>query len=381
MQLTVNTKKLIQGIKFNQTIANLNITNQFLTGVLIRLKNNRIEIKATNTQLSSFFYIDKEDFETDSEGFALLINAKILYGLINKVTEEKIILNLIDENTLIIKTKKFETQINTIDLQVFPIFDLDLNNCEEVCLPKDVFNEINNKILPAIPNLNGTEKMLTFAGVNINSTTKPNTLTILGTDKIRAAILNKPFDKGEYNFIISYQSMRIALDVLKNNINNTVEVKLFLKDKNIIFAFDNAYLITKAIEGEYPKITSLFEVDETKCDFKIGLSKQKILEAIERGMTIMTQEKKPKMSFDINGIYAQLKFQTYEIGNFNEEIEITNYSNNEVSIKINPVILTNVLKSFMNDEIILIKEVNKNIIVFIDENDPDFRQIISLIKE
>ncbi|MCV3743786.1 DNA polymerase III subunit beta [Ureaplasma sp. ES3154-GEN] len=381
MQLIIKTKIFIQAIKFNTTIANLNALNQFLNGVMIRLKDNKIEVKATNTQISSFFYIPKDDFETDGNDFALLVNAKIIYGLINKVKDEKIILSLVDNNTLIIKTKNFETQINTIDLQSFPMFDLNLANYEQVNLSSQIFNEINNKILPVIPNLNGTEKMLSFAGVNINTTTTEGKITILGTDKIRAAMLNKPFDRQGYNFIVSYQTMRIVLDVLKNNANNNTEINLYMKDKNLVFAFNDAFLLTKAIDGEYPKITSLFDVPENLLEFKISFSKQSFLEVIERGMIIMTQEKKPKMSMEIKGNYAFLKFQTYEIGNLEEQVEISNYTDSDVSVKINPMILASVLKSFSHDEIIINKDKNKNIIVFVDEKDPDFKQIISLIKE
>lgn len=378
MEVFISIKKLIEAIKFSTTIANTNNANALLLGVLIEVSQNKISFKTTNNQVSGYKEIT-EGFEYFNSG-KVLVTAKIILGLIFKLKDKSVLLKQIDTNILLIKTENFETQINTMNIEGFPNLNFSLEDYVKISLPHQIMQEINTKVLPNVLNSQGIEKIQPISGILIDTQTLENKLIAIGTDKIKASCLIREYMGEKFKFIVSYSTMKLIIEILKNvEYSNNQTVDFYVRSRSLIFKINDAILQTRMIDGVYPNIYSIF--DETNEENTYVFDRRLLIEIIERGMNIVMQEQNPKISIRIDKNEAEISLTTFEIGNMKEKMSIVNLNNKSAEFILNPSLLAHVLKNFDNNDVTFkVKDEILRPIIFIDTKDVGFKQILSRIK-
>lgn len=378
MEVFISIKKLIEAIKFSTTIANTNNANALLLGVLIEVSQNKISFKTTNNQVSGYKEIT-EGFEYFNSG-KVLVTAKIILGLISKLKDKSVLLKQIDTNILLIKTENFETQINTMNIEGFPNLNFSLEDYVKISLPHQIMQEINTKVLPNVLNSQGIEKIQPISGISIDTQTLENKLIAIGTDKIKASCLIREYMGEKFKFIVSYSTMKLIIEILKNvEYSNNQTVDFYVRSRSLIFKINDAILQTRMIDGVYPNIYSIF--DETNEENTYVFDRRLLIEIIERGMNIVMQEQNPKISIRIDKNEAEISLTTFEIGNMKEKMSIVNLNNKSAEFILNPSLLAHVLKNFDNNDVTFkVKDEILRPIIFIDTKDVGFKQILSRIK-
>lgn len=378
MEVFISIKKLIEAIKFSTTIANTNNANALLLGVLIEVNQNKISFKTTNNQVSGYKEIT-EGFEYFNSG-KVLVTAKIILGLISKLKDKSVLLKQIDTNILLIKTENFETQINTMNIEGFPNLNFSLEDYVKISLPHQIMQEINTKVLPNVLNSQGIEKIQPISGILIDTQTLENKLIAIGTDKIKASCLIREYMGEKFKFIVSYSTMKLIIEILKNvEYSNNQTVDFYVRSRSLIFKINDAILQTRMIDGVYPNIYSIF--DETNEENTYVFDRRLLIEIIERGMNIVMQEQNPKISIRIDKNEAEISLTTFEIGNMKEKMSIVNLNNKSAEFILNPSLLAHVLKNFDNNDVTFkVKDEILRPIIFIDTKDVGFKQILSRIK-
>ena len=378
MEVFISIKKLIEAIKFSTTIANTNNANALLLGVLIEVSQNKISFKTTNNQVSGYKEIT-EGFEYFNSG-KVLVTAKIILGLISKLKDKSVLLKQIDTNILLNKTENFETQINTMNIEGFPNLNFSLEDYVKISLPHQIMQEINTKVLPNVLNSQGIEKIQPISGILIDTQTLENKLIAIGTDKIKASCLIREYMGEKFKFIVSYSTMKLIIEILKNvEYSNNQTVDFYVRSRSLIFKINDAILQTRMIDGVYPNIYSIF--DETNEENTYVFDRRLLIEIIERGMNIVMQEQNPKISIRIDKNEAEISLTTFEIGNMKEKMSIVNLNNKSAEFILNPSLLAHVLKNFDNNDVTFkVKDEILRPIIFIDTKDVGFKQILSRIK-
>lgn len=378
MEVFISIKKLIEAIKFSTTIANTNNANALLLGVLIEVNQNKISFKTTNNQVSGYKEIT-EGFEYFNSG-KVLVTAKIILGLISKLKDKSVLLKQIDTNILLIKTENFETQINTMNIDGFPNLNFSLEDYVKISLPHQIMQEINTKVLPNVLNSQGIEKIQPISGILIDTQTLENKLIAIGTDKIKASCLIREYMGEKFKFIVSYSTMKLIIEILKNvEYSNNQTVDFYVRSRSLVFKINDAILQTRMIDGVYPNIYSIF--DETNEENTYVFDRRLLIEIIERGMNIVMQEQNPKISIRIDNNEAEISLTTFEIGNMKEKMSIVNLNNKSAEFIVNPSLLAHVLKNFDNNDVTFkVKDEILRPIIFIDTKDVGFKQILSRIK-
>lgn len=378
MEVFISIKKLIEAIKFSTTIANTNNANALLLGVLIEVSQNKISFKTTNNQVSGYKEIT-EGFEYFNSG-KVLVTAKIILGLISKLKDKSVLLKQIDTNILLIKTENFETQINTMNIEGFPNLNFSLEDYVKISLPHQIMQEINTKVLPNVLNSQGIEKIQPISGILIDTQTLENKLIAIGTDKIKASCLIREYMGEKFKFIVSYSTMKLIIEILKNvEYSNNQTVDFYVRSRSLIFKINDAILQTRMIDGVYPNIYSIF--DETNEENTYVFDRRLLIEIIERGMNIVMQEQNPKISIRIDKNEAEISLTTFEIGNMKEKMSIVNLNNKSAEFILNPSLLAHILKNFDNNDVTFkVKDEILRPIIFIDTKDVGFKQILSRIK-
>ena len=312
---------------------------------MIEVSQNKISFKTTNNQVSGYKEIT-EGFEYFNSG-KVLVTAKIILGLISKLKDKSVLLKQIDTNILLIKTENFETQINTMNIEGFPNLNFSLEDYVKISLPHQIMQEINTKVLPNVLNSQGIEKIQPISGILIDTQTLENKLIAIGTDKIKASCLIREYMGEKFKFIVSYSTMKLIIEILKNvEYSNNQTVDFYVRSRSLIFKINDAILQTRMIDGVYPNIYSIF--DETNEENTYVFDRRLLIEIIERGMNIVMQEQNPKISIRIDKNEAEISLTTFEIGNMKEKMSIVNLNNKSAEFILNPSLLAHVLKNFDN---------------------------------
>lgn len=381
MNIIINTKKLNEALRFSATIANNN-TNPTLTCVLIEVKSNKIIFKSSSPSVSGLIEIE-DGFEALKEG-KVLVPAKVLLGITSKIKDQSLELQLIDNNVLLVDAEKIKTQINVMDFNNFPNIVFDLDGFLKVALNVQIINDIQNKILTHIHTPGVNERVSAISGIYIDAKSENGKLIAIGTDKVKAALLRSNYNGDQFDFIIPIGFMKNIGDVLRLiDDKPNKEIEFFFLNRTLVFKVNNAQIHARMIDDSYPNLKGLFDYSTYPNIIKV--KKNLLNDAIERGLSIVSSESNPKIQIKSNGNELETRFSRHEVGDLNEFIEIENLTNTSFDVKVNPQFLASVLKNSDSNEILIYipdnEEQNiKKALIFMNENDPNFIQVLSRMR-
>lgn len=381
MNIIINTKKLNEALRFSATIANSN-TNPTLTCVLIEVKTNKIVFKTSNPFVSGLKEIN-EEFEVIKEG-KVLVPVKVILGITSKIKDKSLELQLVDNNVLLVNAQKIKTQINVMDFNNFPNIVFDLSGFLKVSLNVQIINDIQNKVIPHIQSPGVNERASSISGVYVDAKSEAGKIITIGTDKVKAALLRNDYNGDQFDFIIPISFMKNINDVLRLiDDKPNKEVDFFFLNRTMVFKVNNSQIHARMIDENYPNIKGLFDYSEYKHIIKI--KKNLLNDAIERGLSIVSNENNPKIQIKVSENELETRFSRHEVGDLNEFIEIKNLSNTSFDVKLNPQFLASVLKNCESDEILIYSpgDQEQNVrkpIIFVSENKPNYIQVLSRMR-
>lgn len=372
MKIIINKNKLIESLKLCNSISdNINTSPVFL-GTLIEVKDDEISLTSSNGLISIKSKIDKSSDCNILENGCVLVKTKTLFSILSKFKNEKITLEKIDNSVLKIKTETFDSNINIMDDEQYPNINFSYNDWKEISIPPIVFKKTITKIKQAVNN--NKEKPNIMSGVCFNSSKKDSILEVIGTDSYKLAYLKFNLQLDDFKIVIDISLIELFLELL------TVDtiVKIYLSNNNIIFKIKDIIIASKIIEGEFPSVNRIISIPKEN---KVLVSKKNILEALERGMILSSNEKKSvtKLSFTPNNL--EVAFNSVELGNSKEIIKIKPINFVEpASILVNTNFLISILKPFENDEICIEFQDSLKPVSFTDSKEENYLELLVPVK-
>ncbi|MBU3830700.1 MAG: hypothetical protein H9897_00855, partial [Candidatus Ureaplasma intestinipullorum] len=321
------------------------------------------------------YLINQEKIEIFEEG-KILINPRTLLEIANKLNDEWIELNKIEETVLIIKTNKFNAQINLINEFEYPITNFDNYNNEKINFTINDIDQIIQKV--SWSTLPITNEIKPICGVYIDSEINPNKITCLGTDSYKITYLtleNK--NNSNFNFIIDNTTLKIMSELYKWT--NDSNFKLSLNEMNKLFIEnENLILIDKVMYGEYPKLV-LNNAFNINSNIVINVLKKDLQSALERGKIFVNSERTPLVLINIENNKMFLEFSSYEFGSSKEEINIQKISGNNLKILLNVNFFLNLINTIDVDNVELHFENDTKPVVIYNDN-TNFKELLLPIK-
>lgn len=377
MKINIKKSELIKILKISEIIINKKNyqTNPIFNYSLLKIENNNSKIISNNGNTSCQYNINNEALKIENEG-QILINPKIILDIANKLNDEWIELNKIEDTVLIIKTNKFNAQINLITDYEYPdiIFDNYIN--DEIIFNINDIDQIIQKI--SWSTLPITNELKPICGVYIDSEINPNKITCLGTDsyKITYLTLNNE-NNTNFKFIIENTTLKIMSEIYKWT--NDSNFKLSLNEMNkLIIKNENLILMDKVMYGQYPSsvLNNAFNINP---NIEIKILKKDIQSALERGKIFVNSERTPFVLINIENKKLNLEFSSYEFGSSKEEINIKSIEGNDLKILLNVNFLLNLINTIDTENITLVFE-NDNKPVVIYNDNPNFKELLLPIK-
>jgi DNA polymerase-3 subunit beta len=340
MKLTISKDNLSHGLAAVQNVVSTRTTLPILSNVLLRAKDGRLELTATDLDVTISCGVAAEVAKAGET----TIPVRKLAGIVRELGVGELQLETDDKNFTTLSAGSSFYKIHGLAAEEFPP------------LPK--FKE-NKQITLAQDKLKGMLKKTSFA-ISTDETRyvlngilfslKDHKFNMVATDGRRLALVDEEADvtaDSQGEFIVPSK----AINELARLLSAKGDVQLKFSDNQIAFTLkddkDNAILIiSKLIEGNYPNYR---QVIPTESKERIPLMREELLAGLRRA-EIMTSDKSNsvKLAFTKNNL--AITANTPDVGEARESIAI-NYKGKDIAIAFNPAYLMDPLKALETDEV------------------------------
>ncbi len=241
MNLTVNQKKLITGIRIVEKIVSKNVSLPILNSILLKTDNGRLKLSATNLEIGINYWIGAK-IVTNGE---IAVPVKIFSDFIGNITDEKLNLNA-QKNILSIDSENYKTQILCMENKDFPIIPQ---------IKKDNQFKIDSKTIRTslISVLDSTSLLETrpeLSGIYVNIS--GNRAEFAATDSFRLSekIILGVKDAINKSFILPRNT---AIELIRIAENIEGDISVTLSDNQIFVYGEDFEIISRLIDGHYPE--------------------------------------------------------------------------------------------------------------------------------
>lgn len=342
MNLTIAKEQLISGLQAVQNIVGSRTTLPILSNVLVRAEGNRLELTATDLDVSVSCSVEAQV----KKAGATTIPVKKFFGIVRELGSQELELSTDEKQVTSLIAGASFYKIRGLAAEEFPPIPKGKED-RKVVLPQEKIRGMMKKTSFAIST---DESRYVLNGIFVSM--KDNKLTMVATDGRRLALVDEEVDipeavTGEY--IIPAK----AINELNRLMSDEGTIELSFGENQAVMKLKpekgpEVRISSKLIEGNYPNYR---QVIPSEMKERVTLGREELLHALKRA-EIMTSEKanSVKMAFTKNNL--AITANSPEVGEARESIAI-NYKGGDVTVAFNPGYLIEPLNALTTEEVYL----------------------------
>jgi len=277
----------------------------------------------------------------------ITLPSKKLSEIISKLPNEEVNFEADeDTNKAKITSGRAKFELNGISATEYPVILTE----EEIELFK---NNISLEIKPFISAIKQTiyaastaENNSIYNGVYMN--VKENDLEMAATDGARLSMVVEEIkNKEEKTFESIIPSRTLAEFIRFQSCCEEDSVEILKKDGQIIFKIGENIMISRSIEGQYPKYKQIIPKDNDKIAI---VSREDFINALDRTASMVEEKKNVvKLTFEKNQL--SLVVDNQELGESNDFVDIEFDEEDTIKIAFNCKYLLDVLRNYESEKI------------------------------
>lgn len=340
MELIVKKEDLFEGIKIVERATAMKGLQPVLANILIEtVDKSTIKLTATDLDMT---VITNVQAQVKEEG-KITLPAKKLSEIVTRLSDGLITFKLTEEtNSVNITSKNTKFDIIGISASEFPVvsFSTEEENSIEIEL-KPFAKAIRQAGFAAA----GYESNNLLSGVVCDIS--ENILEMASTDGNRLArVREKITNKGKTSQLI-IPSRTLQEFIKMSAFMDEEAVKLITDKTKLIIKSENTMIISRLMEGQYPKYNQLIPSESPK-EAIVNISQ--LISALER-VAIMVNEKTSIVKFEFNDNKLKLSADTPDSGASEDEFDIDYKSTEELKIAFNYRYVLESLKNMDTSEV------------------------------
>lgn len=300
MKVGITQANLNKGLGVVGRIVGSRATLPVLANVLVATDANRLRLSSTNLEIGINHWLGAK---VEKEG-SLTVPARLFGEYVNNLPEGTLKLSS-EKETLQIKADTTESHLNGIVAAEFPSIPTIKKKPQLVLSVSELKASLNSVVTAASnddtrPILNG-----------IYFYTEGKKLTMVATDSYRLAETSLDLEKAQNEQLNLIVPVRTIQELLRMLSDDTEVIEIAAEDNQILFRFGDTELISRLIEGEFPKYRELIP-KEVQCSIVIptrdllNAAKATALFARESGGSISLVADTSKQTLTIKTTAAQV---------------------------------------------------------------------------
>lgn len=334
LKISVPREELTRQLAVVSRAASTRTTVQVLAGILLRAGEGKLELAATDMEISLRSALDAE---VDAEG-AVVVPSKLLADLVRLLPGDEVsIEHKSGEGVVEIVSGSATYRLHTYNAEDFPRLP-EASAVELVSIDAGAVLETANRVSRAAsrdesrPVLTGI--LVRFEGEN---------LVMAATDSYRLAVKETSMGSSgpELDAIVPAR----ALGELTRIAQGTDGLQLGVQENQVLFAIDGILLTTRRIEGQFPNYRQLLP---EAFEHELALPKEELLDVVRR-VSVMAQRNAPiRMRFAEGELTVSA--QTQDVGEARETMPAP-FSADPLEIGFNPEFLRDGIESVEGGEL------------------------------
>ena len=341
MEFTIDRDVFLKALSHAYGIIEKKTTLPILSNILIKAKDSKIRITATDLDI---IYTEEIPLQELKKEGSTTTSASVLYDILRKLkANSKVELILQSTNKLKIISDNSKFNLLCISSDNFPLLNEETN--------EKVFEVSSQKLLKLLNkakiSISGDETRHYLNGIYLHKTNLENKsfLTGVATDSHRLSSSSLEIDPNT-NFesiILPKKTIFQLISLLEQNKNT---IKISNTKSKIKFIMDHGILVSKVIDGRFPDYSKVVPRDNDKI-LMVKLNEFK--NSIER-VTTVSSDRKEGVKMIISKEALQLLVNSPNSGEGSENID-AKFNSNEMSISFNSKYLIDIASQIENDTI------------------------------
>lgn len=371
MKFSIDKTLLLENLlNVSKAVSNKNII-PILSGIKFELNKEGLNLMASDGELTIKTVIFAKKIKFQEGKGIFIIQSKYIIDIIRKMPSNVINFELIDSLKIKIYSENNYYNLNCYDSKDYP----DLKIEEQ----KNFFNVSSSLLKKMITqtafaiSIQELRPILTGINFKINK----NKIDCTATDSYRIAKKNMEINETSEtvaDLIIPGKNL-VELDKILLDNEELVQIHIF--NNKVLFIFMNIYFQTNLLNGNYPNMDNLFKSDY---EHIISLNLKEFYDAIDRAALLTQNKDKKLVKLKLVQDYLKIESFSSEIGNVEEKIKIDYKTKKEVEISFSSKYMLEALKTFEEEQILILFNTDIKPIVIKSINDESLIQLILPIK-
>lgn len=338
MKIICHKNDLLSSVNKSLKAISTRSTMPILQCILLQATSDDFKLVSNDLELGIESHVKAEIIESGS----VAIDSRIFSEIIKKLPDAMVEITVNENNLtkIVCQNSKFNIpgQSSTEFIQLPQVVKE-----KSISIQQSVLKDMIHQTLFSIA-VKEIKPLLTGELIEI----KQNKLSIVSMDGYRISIRQIEFtdEFEDIAVVVPGKTLSEISKILSSDEADMMSV--YFTDKHILFELEDSIIVSRLLEGVYPKYESLFSADY---DTLITIDRKKLMMSIERAALIARESKKSPVKFDIKESRLVITSNT-ELGNVYEEIEIKK-EGQELEIAFNPRYLIDSLKVIEDEEICL----------------------------
>ena len=335
MKVTCAKDELTRALAVVGRAVSARATVQVLGGVLLRGREGRVELAATDMELSLRL---SAEAEVEGEG-AIVAPGRLLVDLARLLPDNEVVLEHRPEQSVLeITCGPASYKLNTYSAEDFPKLP-DVEGAQTFSVDSGAFLDTVAKVARSAsrdesrPVLTGV--LVRFEGAN---------LVMAATDSYRMSVKETELKEAAGAELEAIVPAR-ALTELSRIAQDAAELRIGVQENHVVFGAGEVWLTTRRIDGQFPNYKQL--LPET-FEHEVALPREEFLEVVRRA-SVMAQRNSPLRLRFAEG-EVTVSAQTQDVGEARESLPVS-FSGESLEIGFNPEFLRDGLESVETDEI------------------------------
>jgi DNA polymerase-3 subunit beta len=338
MKLTCARTELAERLAIVGRGLSMRPTVQIFAGVLMQAGSGRLELSATDMELSIRTGLDAD---VDGEGSAV-VPGRLLGDIVRQLPADEVEIEYqAEENTLLVASGSASYRLRTYAVEDFPRLP-EVEGAPTSSLDAEPLLEAITCVARAAGR-DESRPVLTGVFVRLGS----GRVAMVATDSYRLSVKESDIagDVPELEAIVPAR----ALDELRRIAGGGGQVELALLDNHVAFGAGGVWLTTRKIDGQFPDHTKLIP-ESSEFAVELSLTRSELLDVVRR-MAVMAHRSSPLRLRLAEGELT-ISVQTPDVGEARESLPVA-YSGEPLEIGFNAAYLQDGVESVEGDELLL----------------------------
>jgi DNA polymerase III subunit beta len=334
MRITCSKDELVAALAVVSRAVSTRSTVQVLSGIFLRAEGDRVELAATDMELSVRLGLDAQI----EGGGAVVVPGRLLVDLARLLPDTEVALeHKPEEGVLQVVSGPSSSRLHTYSAEDFPKLP-DAEAAQTFAVDRATFLDTVAKVARAASR---DESRPVLTGILVRF--EDGKLVMAATDSYRLSVKETPLegDAPELEAIVPAR----ALTELARIAQGGGELQLGVLENQVVFRIDGTVLTTRRIDGQFPNYSQL--LPET-FEHELAVARDELLDVVRR-TAVMSQRNSPLRLRFAEGELT-VSAQTQDLGEARESMPVP-FSGEPLEIGFNPDFLREGIESIEGDEL------------------------------